>query len=55
MKDTREDAKKELVHAIRYEKKSDFEAIVERLKGCLEPETGIKGLKLVKIILYPIG
>lgn len=42
MKDTREDAKKELVHAIKYEKKSDFEAIVERLKDCLETETGIK-------------
>ena len=42
MKDTREDAKKELVHAIKYEKKSDFEAIVERLKDCLETETGSK-------------
>ena len=45
MKDTREDAKKELVHAIRYEKKSDFESIVERLKGCLESETGIKRIE----------
>ena len=48
MKDTREDAKKELVHAIRYEKKSDFEAIVERLKGCLESETGIKRIETSK-------
>ena len=45
MKDTREDAKKELVHAIRYEKKSDFEAVVERLKDCLETETGIKRIE----------
>ena len=48
MKDTREDAKKELVHAIRYEKKSDFEAIVERLKGCLESEIGIKRIETSK-------
>lgn len=45
MKDTREDAKKELVHAIRYEKKSDFEEVVERLKDCLETETGIKRIE----------
>ena len=48
MKDTKEDAKKELVHAIRYEKKSDFEAIVERLKGCLESETGLKRIESSK-------
>ena len=42
MKDTREDAKKELVHAIKYEKKSDFKAIVERLKEYLETEMGTK-------------
>ena len=45
MKDTREDAKKELVHAIRYETKSDFKAVVERLKDCLETETGIKRIE----------
>ena len=48
MKDTREDAKKELIHAIRYEKKSDFIAIVEKLKGCLESETGIKRIEKSK-------
>ena len=48
MKDTREDAKRELVHAIRYEKKSDFEAVVERLKGCLKSETGIKRIEKSK-------
>ena len=48
MKDTREDAKKELIHAIKYEKKSDFEAIVERLKDCLETETGIKRIEKSK-------
>ena len=45
MKDTREDAKKELVHAIRYETKRDFKAVVERLKDCLETETGIKRIE----------
>lgn len=48
MKDSREDAKKELIHAIKYEKKSDFEAIVERLKDCLETETGIKRIEKSK-------
>ena len=48
MKDSREDAKKELIHAIKYEKKSDFEAIVERLKDCLQTETGIKRIEKSK-------
>lgn len=48
MKDSREDAKHELIHAIKYEKKSDFEAIVERLKDCLETETGIKRIEKSK-------
>lgn len=48
MKDSREDAKKELCHAIKYEKKSDFEAIVERLRDCLESETGIMRIEKSK-------
>ena len=48
MKDSREDAKKELIHAIKYEKKSDFEAVVDRLKDCLETETGIKRIEKSK-------
>lgn len=48
MKDSREDAKEELIRAIKYEKKSDFEAIVERLKDCLESETGLKRIEKSK-------
>ena len=48
MKDSIEDARKELIHAIKHEKKSDFKAIVERLKGCLETETGIKRIEKSK-------
>lgn len=48
MKDTREDAKKELIHAIKYEKKCDFEAIAERLKDYAESETGIKRIEQSK-------
>ena len=48
MKDTREDAKNELVHAIKYKKKSDFEAIVEQLKNYEDSETGIKRIEQSK-------
>ena len=40
MKDSVYDAKKELREAIRSHTKADFEAVVERLRGCLENETG---------------
>ncbi|MBQ2802019.1 MAG: UPF0236 family protein [Lachnospiraceae bacterium] len=48
MKDSREDAKKELCHAIKYEKKSDFKAIVERLRDCLDSETGVRRIEKSK-------
>lgn len=38
MKDSREDARKELIHAIKYEKKSDFEAVVDRSKTSFDTE-----------------
>lgn len=40
MKDSMEDAKRELYEAIRCKKKEDFEEIVERLRECLDSETG---------------
>lgn len=42
MKDSREDATKELRMAIRHKNKNDFEEIVERLENCLESEAGLK-------------
>lgn len=41
MKDSREDARKELYEAIRNKKKEDFEEIVKRLENCLKAENGI--------------
>ena len=45
MKDSKEDAKRELYEAIRNKTKRDFEEIVERLKNCLETEAGIKRIE----------
>lgn len=42
MKDSREDARKELYEAIRKKKKEDFKEIVDRLEGCLKDESGLK-------------
>lgn len=42
MKDSREDARKELYEAIRKKKKEDFKEIVNRLEGCLKDESGLK-------------
>lgn len=40
MKDSIEDARKELYHAIRYGTKEEFNAIVDRLRDCLPEESG---------------
>ena len=48
MKDSREDALKELRTAIRSKTKKDFEEIVTRLEGCLENEDGIKRMATSK-------
>ncbi len=42
MKDSQEDARNELRCAIRSQTKQEFKEIVERLKDCLENETGLK-------------
>lgn len=42
MKDSREDARKELYEAIRKKKKEDFKEIVDRLEGCQKDESGLK-------------
>ena len=34
MKDSREDARKELYEAIRRKKREDFEEVIDRLEGC---------------------
>lgn len=40
MKDSIEDARKELYNAIRYGTKEEFNAIVDRLRDCLPEESG---------------
>ena len=45
MKDSREDARKELYEAIRKKKKEDFEEVIDRLEGCLKDESGLKRIK----------
>lgn len=45
MKDSKEDARKELYEAIKNRKKSDFEEIVERLKSCVDSETGLRNVE----------
>lgn len=45
MKDSREDAADELRTAIRSRTQKEFEAIVERLEGCLESEVGLKRIR----------
>lgn len=42
LKDSREDARKELYEAIRKKKKEDFKEIADRLEGCLKDESGLK-------------
>lgn len=42
MKDSQEDARKELYEAIRRKKKEDFIEIADRLEGCLQDESGLK-------------
>ena len=48
MKDSREDATRELRKMIQHKTKKEFEEVVERLEGCLEDDTGIKRLKDAK-------
>lgn len=48
MKDSREDAAKELRTAIRNKTKKDFEEIVERLEDCLENDEGYKRIEKAK-------
>ncbi|MFI3173557.1 MAG: ISLre2 family transposase [Eubacteriales bacterium] len=48
MKDSQEDAKKELHEAIRKKTKREFEDIVERLEACLSDEVGIKRITKAK-------
>lgn len=48
MKDSREDATRELRETIQHKTKKEFEEVVERLEGCLKDDTGIKRLKDAK-------
>ena len=45
MKDSKEDAKREIIQAIKRKTKKEFIEIVERLKGCLENENGEKKIE----------
>lgn len=48
MKDSKEDALEELRTAIRSQTKKEFEAIVDRLEGCLKDDTGLKRITVAK-------
>ena len=45
MKDSREDATRELRETIQHKTKKEFEEVVGRLEGCLKDDTGIKRLE----------